>query len=76
MSPIEEERCRRAVRAALREFGHGIPAAEWLGRRSQTFAGRPPLLVARDSDLGLDRVLVAIELRRAGRDDRLVSDSG
>lgn len=76
MSPIQEERDRRAVRAALDEFEHGVLAADWLGRENPALGGRAPLLVARESAAGLDRVLGALELRRAQTNNIAFSDFG
>ena len=56
----DEERVRIAVRCALRTFGDGLTAAEWLGRANPFFNGASPFGVALRDDHGLDRVLGAL----------------
>lgn len=65
----KEDRSMQAVRGALRAFGHGVPAAEWLGSRNAVFDHSAPLYVAQQSNLGLVRVLAVLDVIAAAKDN-------
>jgi uncharacterized protein (DUF2384 family) len=51
-----EDRARLAVRMAVRAFGDGSRAGQWLAEPNSLFDGESPLLVAKASVAGCARV--------------------
>jgi hypothetical protein len=54
-------RANLAARMALRTFGDGVRAADWLVQPNDLFAGFAPLFVAKDSVSGCARVCQALD---------------
>jgi uncharacterized protein (DUF2384 family) len=56
-----DDRAKLVVRMAIRAFGDGVRAADWLVQPNRLFAGRSPLSVARESAWGCTRVCALLE---------------
>jgi uncharacterized protein (DUF2384 family) len=56
-----DERARLVVRMAIRAFGDGQVAADWLVQPSDLFGGLPPLFVAKQSMIGCARVCSVLD---------------
>jgi uncharacterized protein (DUF2384 family) len=56
-----QERSRLVVRMAVRAFGDGSRAGEWLAAPNEMFDGDSPLLVAKASVSGCARVCRLLE---------------
>jgi len=59
--PTPEYRASLAARMALRAFGDGVRAADWLVQPNDLFAGCSPLFVAKASMFGCARVCQALD---------------
>ena len=51
-----EDPARLVVRMAIRAFGDGVRAGDWLAQPSEMFNGEAPLFVAKESVAGWARV--------------------
>jgi uncharacterized protein (DUF2384 family) len=56
-----EDRACLVVRMALRAFGDGVLAADWLAQPNDAFGGRAPLFVAKESVTGCARVCAVLD---------------
>ena len=58
-----DDRARLVVRMAIRAFGDGARAADWLVQPHDLFGGRSPLTVARESTSGCTPVCAVLDER-------------
>jgi uncharacterized protein (DUF2384 family) len=56
-----DDRAKLVVRMAIRAFGDGVRAADWLVQAHDLFAGRSRLSVAKESALGCTRVCAMLD---------------
>ena len=54
-------RANLAARMAIRAFGDGVRAADWLVQPNDLFAGHSPLMLAKESVSGCARVCRALD---------------
>ena len=56
-----DDRAKLVVRMAIRAFGDGVRAADWLVSPSERFGGRTPLSIAKESMVGCARVCQTLD---------------